>query len=65
MQSPSALCFVLGSRGFSWRIHCGVEVTESSTNKQHTLSLRIQPTISLYYSTGNQNILKALRAVSE
>ena len=27
------------SRGFGWRIHCGVEVTESSTNKQHTLSL--------------------------
>jgi hypothetical protein len=25
-------------RGFGWRIHCGVEVTESSTNKQHTLS---------------------------
>ena len=23
-----------------WRIHCGVEVTELSTNKQHTLSLR-------------------------
>ncbi len=22
----------------SWRIHCGVEVTELSTNKQHTLS---------------------------
>ncbi len=22
-----------------WRIHCGVEVTELSTNKQHTLSL--------------------------
>ena len=22
------------SRGFGWRIHCGVEVTESSTNKQ-------------------------------
>jgi hypothetical protein len=21
---------------FGWRIHCGVEVTESSTNKQHT-----------------------------
>ena len=21
-----------------WRIHCGVEVTESSTNKQHSLS---------------------------
>jgi hypothetical protein len=25
-------------RGFGWRIHCGVEVTESSTKKQHTLS---------------------------
>jgi hypothetical protein len=24
--------------GFDWRIHCGVEVTELSTNKQHTLS---------------------------
>jgi hypothetical protein len=25
--------------GYSgWRIHCGVEVTELSTNKQHTLS---------------------------
>jgi hypothetical protein len=22
-----------------WRIHCGVEVTELSTNKQHSLSL--------------------------
>ncbi len=22
---------------FGWRIHCGVEVTELSTNKQHTL----------------------------
>jgi len=28
----------LGSRSFGWRIHCGVEVTESSTNKQHTFS---------------------------
>jgi hypothetical protein len=27
-------------RGFGWRIHCGVEVTESSTNKQHSLSRR-------------------------
>ena len=27
-------------RGFGWRIHCGVEVTVSSTNKQHTLSVR-------------------------
>jgi hypothetical protein len=24
---------------FGWRIHCGVEVTELSTNKQHTLSI--------------------------
>ena len=27
------------SRGSSWRIHCGVEVTESRTNKQLSLSL--------------------------
>ena len=27
------------SRGFGWRIHCGVKVTESSTSKQHTHSL--------------------------
>ena len=25
------------TRGLAWRIHCGVEVTESSTNKQHHL----------------------------
>ena len=24
-------------RGFGWRIHCGVEVTVLSTNKQHSL----------------------------
>jgi hypothetical protein len=23
--------------GLGWRIHCGVEVTESSTNKQHII----------------------------
>jgi hypothetical protein len=23
------------TRGLGWRIHCGVEVTESSANKQH------------------------------
>jgi len=28
------------SHGFGWRFHCGVEVTELSTNKQH-LSLRV------------------------
>ncbi len=26
------------TRGLGWRMHCGVEVTESSTNKQHHLS---------------------------
>jgi len=24
------------TRGLGWRIHCGVEVNESNTNKQHT-----------------------------
>jgi hypothetical protein len=28
------------TRGLGWRIHCGVEVTESSTSKQHHLSQR-------------------------
>ena len=32
-------------RGFGWRIHCGVEVTELSTNKQHTLSLSYKDTL--------------------
>ena len=27
------------TRGLGWRMHCGVAVTESSTNKQHHLSL--------------------------
>jgi hypothetical protein len=27
------------TRGLGWRMHCGVEVTESSTNKQHHLRL--------------------------
>ena len=26
------------TRGLGWRMHCGAEVTESSTNKQHPLS---------------------------
>jgi hypothetical protein len=26
------------SRGSGWRVHCGVEVIELSSNKQHTLS---------------------------
>ncbi len=29
-----------------WRIHCGVEVTELSTNKQHSLSLRTRSPVS-------------------
>ena len=28
----------LHTRGSGWRIHCGVEVTDLSTNEQHTLS---------------------------
>jgi hypothetical protein len=27
------------TRGLGWRMHCCVEVTESSTNKQHRLSM--------------------------
>jgi hypothetical protein len=39
-----------------WRIHCGVEVTELSTNKQHTLSiertpLRFEKDIALTHSS--------------
>jgi hypothetical protein len=28
-------------RGLGWRIHCGVEVTESNTNKQHIIALSL------------------------
>jgi hypothetical protein len=28
------------TRGLGWRMHCGAEVTESSTNKQHHLTDR-------------------------
>ena len=31
------------TRGLGWRMHCGVEVTESSTNKQHHLSHTCPP----------------------
>ena len=27
------------TRGLGWRMHCGVEVTESSTNKQHHVAV--------------------------
>jgi hypothetical protein len=30
------------TRGLGWRMHCGVEVTESSTNKQHHLSQEVR-----------------------
>ena len=29
------------TRGLGWRMHCGAEVPESSTNKQHHLSLHV------------------------
>jgi hypothetical protein len=30
------------TRGLGWRMHCGAEVTESSTNKQHHLYLSLK-----------------------
>ena len=44
-------------------IHCGVEVTELSTNKQHTLSLRFCQATRLQYLNGqvqlaNQQVLQ-------
>jgi hypothetical protein len=30
------------TRGLGWPIHCGVEVTESSTNKQHHLCVLVR-----------------------
>ena len=39
MRNPAASGWRIHEpRGFGWRIHCGVEVTELSTNKQHSLS---------------------------
>ncbi len=38
-QSRMVRTFLKYTRGLGWRMHCGVEVTESSTNKQH-LSVR-------------------------
>jgi hypothetical protein len=29
------------TRGLGWRMHCGAEVTESSTNKQHHISFAL------------------------
>jgi hypothetical protein len=38
-NSCAFLSFLICLRGFGWRIHCGVEVTVLSTNKQLSLSL--------------------------
>jgi hypothetical protein len=38
------------TRGLGWRMHCGVEVTESSTNKQHHLSKVIYPKGAFYHT---------------
>ncbi len=38
------------TRGLGWRMHCGVEVTKSSTNKQHHLSLMLLFPISVISS---------------
>jgi hypothetical protein len=40
-RPPSLVWYVPSfryTRGLGWRMHCGAEVTESSTNKQHHLS---------------------------
>ena len=37
-EKKKDLCYGIHSRGLGWRMHLGVEVTESSTNKQHHLS---------------------------
>ncbi len=38
-----------------WRIHCGVEVTELSTNKQHTLTKGDCEDVELHYSRDVQD----------
>ena len=41
LQQPRMVrTFLKYTRGLGWRMHCGAEVTESSTNKQHHLSPR-------------------------
>ena len=47
---PSLMC----TRGLSWRMHCGVEGTESSTNEQHhIIKMPTAPTlawmVSIFY----------------
>ena len=38
-QTPNTQTPNTQPRGLGWRIHCGVEVTELSTNKQHSLPI--------------------------
>jgi hypothetical protein len=44
------------SCGFGWRIHCGVEVTESSTNKQHTLCVQKAVPYYIYYTIHTKSL---------
>ena len=39
------------ARGLGWRIHCGVEVTESSTNKQHII-ITVLETLRNFFGPG-------------
>jgi hypothetical protein len=47
------------TRGLGWRMHCGVDVTESSTNKQHHLSTTI------FMHTGRGLGIRSARLVLE
>ncbi len=49
------------TRGLGWRIHCGVEVTESSTNKQHIIIIRAAPTRIFFETTSQHAAQVALR----
>jgi hypothetical protein len=64
-RAPRAVNRMQISRGFGWRIHCGVKVTELSTNKQRTIST-VESEIGLWNHVlhGCVGIRKALQAVS-
>jgi hypothetical protein len=44
------------TRGLGWRMHCSVEVTESSTNKQHHI-IYLQGTFSPHSTRPSQPLL--------
>jgi len=52
---------LLTSHGFGWRILCGVEVIESSTNKQHTLYpiSAARSCIEPYWDSSSQSLMCA------